>query len=357
MKKEFNSKLVENIIYGLIWLLIFLMPIFFSGYEYQTNWQRVFREWIRFIPFLIIFLLNNSLLIPELLFRKRYQFYVVATIFSVFLITYIGSHSRIFMDFAKQAPLHEFKPPNGRPPPPPRQMQPLHIVFINNIIISFLIVGFNMAIKLSFRWAKNEQERKDLEKEHLQSELNFLKHQISPHFFMNTLNNIHALIDIEKEDAKDAIIRLSKMMRHLLYDAESGKTSLKKEIEFIKTYLDLMKLRFSSKVNIQANFPEDTEDYEIPPLLFTSLLENAFKHGISYQQDSFIDVSITLKDDQLRFNIKNSRHEKKSANIEKGGIGLSNLRKRLNLLYAENFELTISETATDFSVSLLIPVY
>ena len=368
MKKEFNSKLIENIIYSIIWLLIFLMPIFFSGYEYQTNWRRVYHEWIRFIPFFIIFLINNSILVPKLLFEKRYNYYLFATFFMVLIIAYLGSHSRMFIDFIEQSPPDDIMPRDdfrsplefGRPdrggPPPRRQVQPWHVVFFNNVIISFLIVGFNAAIKLSFQWAKNEQEKKELEKEHLQSELNFLKHQISPHFFMNTLNNIHALIDIEKEDAKDAIIRLSKMMRHLLYDAEKEKSNLKKEIEFIKSYLDLMRLRFSSKVKIKTSFPENTDAFEIPPLLFTSLLENAFKHGISYQTDSFIDVTIELKNRLLQFSIANSKHQKSLVDIEKGGIGLSNLKKRLNLLYGKSYELTISDGMNEFFVTLIVPL-
>ncbi len=363
MKKEFNSKFVENIIYTLIWSLIFLMPIFFSGYEYEVNWRRVFHEWIRFIPFLLIFLINNSLLIPKLLFEKKYQAYIISTILAVLLIAYLGSHTRIFIEFFEKAPPGRFVQPERllSPPrfdrPPPQQVQPWHVMFFNNVIVTFLIVGFNAAIKLSFQWAKNEQEKKELEKVHLQSELNFLKHQISPHFFMNTLNNIHALIDIEKEDAKEAIIRLSKMMRHLLYDAERGKTTLKKEIEFIRTYIDLMKLRFSSNVKIETSFPANINDEEIPPLLFTSLLENAFKYGVSYQKESFIEVAIELKDSLLQFSLRNSKHERENKELEKGGIGLSNLKKRLNLLYQDRYDLTISDGLSEFFVNLKIPVH
>jgi uncharacterized protein (DUF2164 family) len=363
MQKEFNSKFVENIIYTLIWLLIFLMPIFFSGYEYEVNWRRVFHEWIRFVPFLLIFLINNSLLVPKLLFENNYRAYIISTILAVLLIAYLGSQTRIIIEFFEKAPPRRFVQPEGfRPPPgldrpPSQQVIPWHVMFFNNVIVTFLIVGFNAAIKLSFQWAKNEREKRELEKVHLQSELNFLKHQISPHFFMNTLNNIHALIDIEKEDAKEAIIRLSKMMRHLLYDAERGKTTLKKEFEFIKTYIDLMKLRFSSNVKIQINFPDNISDEVIPPLLFTSLLENAFKYGVSYQKESFIEVAIELKDGLLQFSLRNSKHENDKDELEKGGIGLSNLKKRLNLLYGDRYDLTISDGLSEFFVNLKIPVH
>lgn len=362
MRKEFNSKLIENLIYSLIWLIIFTMPVFFSGYEHETNWRRVFHEWIRFIPFLLIFLANNSLLIPGLLFDKKYKGYILMVFLAVISISFLGINTHLITNLiGPTQPGKLFTQDNFMPPPnefsrPPMQIptQPRHVMFFNNAVISFLIVGFNAAIKVSFRWAKNEQEKKELEKEHLQSELNFLKHQISPHFFMNTLNNIHALIDIEKEDAKEAIIQLSKMMRHILYDAEKGKTSLAKEIEFIKTYINLMKLRFSNDVKIETSFPENINDEELPPLLFTSLLENAFKHGISYQEKSFITINLELKNNLLQFNMYNSKHEKKE--VEKGGIGLTNLKKRLDLLYGNNYDLTISDGLSEYFVNLVIPV-
>lgn len=357
MKHNFNSKLVENIIYSLIWMLIFLMPVFFSGFEYKTNWNRVFSEWIRFMPFLIIFLINNRLLVPKLLFQKRYQNYLIATIITVVIISLLASsYSRLLIDIINRPMKLEFRGFEQGPPPSLRIPQPWHIVLMNNIIISLLIAGFNTAIKLSFQWAKDQQDIRELEKEHLQTELSFLKHQISPHFFMNTLNNIHALIDIEKEKAKDAIIRLSKMMRHLLYDSDLGKTSLEKEIEFIKSYLDLMKLRYSNQVRIYTSFPENTDDYKIPPLLFTSLIENAFKHGVSYRNDSFIELSIKLENNQLNFVLINSKHKKMEIKNEPGGIGLFNLKKRLNLLYPGEFELKIDDKSDEFCVNLVIPL-
>jgi len=358
MKQKFDSKQVEIIIYSLIWMLIFLMPVFFTGNEYRTDWNRVFNEWIRFIPFLLIFLINNTLLVPKLLFEKKYQNYLISLITIILLVSLIASwYNKMLSDL-----IHGFARPEIRRfrqqlPPPPVVPQPWHIVFINNIIISFLIAGFNTAIKLSFQWAKDQQDKRELEKEHLQTELSFLKHQISPHFFMNTLNNIHALIDIEKEDAKDAIIRLSKMMRHLLYDSEQGQTSLNNEIDFIKSYLELMQLRYSSKVVIKTSFPEKTDDYKIPPLLFTSLIENAFKHGVSYRNDSFLNLSIKLENNYLHFNLINSINKNEHLGNMPGGIGLANLKKRLQLIYGYKYEFSISNSEKEFHVNLKIPVY
>ncbi len=151
------------------------------------------------------------------------------------------------------------------------------------------------------RWSKLEQEKTLLEKENVQNQLAFLRNQVSPHFFMNTLNNIHALIDVDTEEAKEAIIKLSKLMRHLLYDSQAELVPLAKEMEFIQSYINLMKLRFSEKVKINLSIPDQLPDKSIPPFLFTSFVENAFKHGISYQNSSFIDIVFLYKPDN--FNI------------------------------------------------------
>jgi LytS/YehU family sensor histidine kinase len=182
----------------------------------------------------------------------------------------------------------------------------------------------------------------------------FLKNQVSPHFFMNTLNNIHALIDIDAEEAKDSIIKLSKLMRHLLYDSEEKLTPIKKEVEFIQSYIELMRLRFTDKVNIVVDIPEDIPDKSIPPLLFTSLLENAFKHGISYNQISFVKIVMSFSENRLNFIIENSNHPRDRE--ASSGIGIENTRKRLSLLYKDNFDLEILEEKEIYKVNLSIPL-
>ncbi len=197
-----------------------------------------------------------------------------------------------------------------------------------------------------------ERIKQELEKENLETKLDFLKYQLSPHFFMNTLNNIHSLVDISSEKAKDSIIKLSKLMRYLLYDSAEGKTSMQKEIDFMKNYIELMKLRFSEKVKLDVSLPENTGNIKIPPLLFISFLENAFKHGISYQEESFIIIHLKVSDNKVYFYIKNSNHRKNNHNEK--GIGLDNIKKRLYLLYQNSYELIISDDK-EFIVELTIP--
>jgi sensor histidine kinase YesM len=172
---------------------------------------------------------------------------------------------------------------------------------------------------------------------------------------MNTLNNIHSLIDIDTDEAKESIIRLSKLMRHLLYDSEIEKIPIQKEFDFIKNYIDLMKMRYSDKVAIGFQLPEQVPNKSIPPLLFTSFVENAFKHGVSYKQDSFINIEFSYNGENLTFQVKNSILNNGKDELA-SGIGIENARKRLDLLYGEKYSLEIDESDNEYYVRLSIPV-
>ena len=171
---------------------------------------------------------------------------------------------------------------------------------------SIFLVFFSVGMRVLERHSQTEKLQKELEKEKLNSELAFLKNQISPHFFFNTLNNIYSLISINAEDSQKAVLRLSKLMRYLLYDSEHGNTKLSNEIDFMNNYIDLMKLRMSNKISLTVSFPEKYEDINIPPLIFIPFIENAFKHGISYREKSFIDISMTAEKESVRFKCTNS---------------------------------------------------
>jgi len=194
-----------------------------------------------------------------------------------------------------------------------------------------------------------------MEKEKLNSELAFLKNQISPHFFFNTLNNIYSLISINAEDSQKAVLKLSKLMRYLLYESEQGKTMLSSEIDFMNNYIDLMKLRMSEKVKLTVTFPEKYEDRNIAPLLFVPFIENSFKHGISYREKSFINISMEININSIIFKCVNTVPKGKENNdTDYNGIGLENVRKRLNLLFPGNHDLKISTSDNEFGILLEI---
>jgi len=234
--------------------------------------------------------------------------------------------------------------------PPFREMH-----FFNYAMTSLFMVFFSLGMRVLERHSQTEKLQKDLEKEKLNSELAFLKNQISPHFFFNTLNNIYSLISINAEDSQKAVLKLSKLMRYLLYDSEHGNTMLSNEIDFMNNYIDLMKLRMSNKISLSVSFPEKYDDINIPPLIFIPFIENAFKHGISYREKSFIDISMTTTKESISFRCANSMVKAREENEpDHSGIGLGNVTKRLNLLFPGKHDIKINKSETEFEVLLHI---
>lgn len=222
------------------------------------------------------------------------------------------------------------------------------------ILMGILIILANVGAKVYFQYRKRELRMEMLQKENLDQQLQYLRYQINPHFFMNTLNNIHALVDIDPEQAKSSILELSRMMRYILYEGDKPTIPLSKETEFLKHYIYLMRIRYSDSVIIDLDLPEECGNVEVPTLIFVSFVENAFKHGISYETDSFIRVSMALESGKLIFKCVNSRHGTNQDSYS--GIGQSNVRKRLDLLYGQDYTLHIEEKTEIYDILLVIPV-
>lgn len=368
--KQLNIKNIENFIYLVIWLGIFSVPYFQNRQFDAIHWEKVSSEWIRMTSFLIIFVLNVFILIPKLLFQKKYILYVLISIASIlFIITILQFLIKVSeplgmppMNLGQGMPPMELgakmQPPMGFKLPNAPEQKSFVMVFFDNFIIAILLVAASTSIKIMSQWLNEEGRRKDLEKEQLKTELAMLRHQVSPHFLMNTLNNIHALIDINSGAAKDAVIRLSTLMRYLLYETSHGYTYLKKEIDFIESYIALMKLRFSNKVLINVEVPSNIPEIQIPPMLLISFIENAFKHGVSYQADSFVIFKMEIIEDKLFCSIRNSKHStKEKINKQYSGIGMTNISKSLALLYDKDYKLDVIDSENEFEVQLIIPVY
>ncbi len=371
--KIVNFNYLESITYLVIWLVIFSFPFFQHRNINTVDWKNVSLDWVKMASFCIIFVLNGFILVPKLLFRKKYFPYVGITLLALLLIVGLSISLQIYLTPTEPISMPKMELGPGMPPmelgskmpapmgyrvPEPAEQKSVFMTFTDNLIIAFLVVAAGTTIKLLSQWLNEEGRRKDVEKEQLKTEIALLRHQVSPHFFMNTLNNIHALIDINTETAKDAVIRLSTLMRYLLYDTAQGQTSLKKEMEFIESYITLMQLRYSKKVKISLDIPQQIPDIKIPPMLFISFVENAFKHGVSYQADSFVEFKLEIANNQLKCFIKNSKHKNKEKfDKSYSGIGLSNIRKSLELLFNKNYSLNIQESDKEFEVQLTIPVY
>ncbi len=350
-----DSRKIEFLSYFLIWTFVFSVPYFSERSSVNINWNEVIKNWAHLFGYLILFLFNVYILVPRLLLKKRYVHYFVSISVLILVIVAIN----ILLPGLPHQPRSETNAANGLMPPAlnaPMQKPPI-MAFADNFIICILLVGAGTTIKLMSKWLSEEKLRKDAEKEQLKTNLALLKHQVSPHFFMNTLNNIHTLIEMDTEKAQDAVERLSTLMRYLLYDSAQNTIELKKEIEFIYSFISLMQLRHSDEVEVTVLIPEQIPDIKIPPMLFISLLENAFKHGVSYPKKSYIYFEIQIHEKTLNCIIKNSKHKTIANQFDEyAGIGLENIKKSLNLLYDQDYKLDISDKENEFEVNLTIPI-
>jgi hypothetical protein len=364
-------KIAEQMVYGLIWLVIIFLPIIFWDFGDYHQRKRIIGGWVRIAPFFLIFLIHHVILLPKLLNTGKKTAYFLSSLMLILIVNYLFVFSRVFNEFIYNLFIANNTPMGPGPEGPEHFRGPISMygqgrhfnrlpgaqywIYTSNIFISILMIGFNATLYYTTRWLRDEQKRKEMEKQNMQSQLSQLQNQVSPHFFMNTLNNIHALIDYKKEDAKEAILRLSELMRYVLYDLNEGSTPLKKEIDFLRSYLDLMKLRISESLDLSIKFPSSIPDIKIPPFLFIPFVENAFKHGIGTSGDSFIHILLEISQGNIHFRLHNSKPVSKQESGKYSGIGIENARKRLNLLFNGKHSLQIIEREKDFEVDLVFP--
>ena len=375
-----NQSRQENLIYLVVWSLLFATPLLslylrtMSDDNLSFQWGEVFFIWGKFIIFLLLFLFHNFLLAPLLIHQHKRALYIsaIAIVITGFVFVQMKTHPRPFPDRERReffrGPRPDHEPPHmppefkgGKPAPPFMRKNglgdSLHDIIATVVLL--LMFGANLGAKLYFRTRNDQRKLQELEKQNLEQQLEYLKYQINPHFFMNTLNNIHALVDIDPAKAQDTILELSKMMRFVLYEGDKSGVPLNRELEFIRTYITLMQLRYTDKVKINLDLPTQVPDKTIPPLMLVSFIENAFKHGVSYQHDSFIDIKVELIEPlpqvtHLHFTCRNSKAER--PNEMKGGVGLVNVKKRLDLLYDKNYTLSIKDDTDTYFVELILPL-
>ncbi len=348
----------EQQFYAVAWVAVFaLVPLIlllesFSRPGIGLSWGIVLETWLAILPFFILFLAHNTLAAP-LLAKKQYLPYalVAAVLLLSFALWCLLSHNRPPVPEEGMPPFGGPFGADGRPAPPDgrRPVEPEVMKFVMGV----LVVGVNVGVKAVFNALRSERKVQELKAENMGQQLETLRYQINPHFFMNTLNNIHALVDIDPEKAKESIEEFSKMMRIVLYEGNSRTIPLRQELDYIRHYVSLMRLRYPESVQITLSFPEKDAGAEVPPLLMASFVENAFKHGISYQAGSFVRVSVALEAGQLVFCCTNSLHGSSPAQAH--GLGLENVRKRLDLMYGEAYTLQIEQRPQEYAVMLQMP--
>lgn len=322
----YKNKNITILSHVLVWLVLFSMPYLLSYGQEQEMHRVIAHFWIPLFFSAIIFYLNYFELIDRYLFpKKTLQFILLNTVLiALFLFLKETIEDNFFQDFTKK-----------RLENTERSGPPFKIAIYIQLLTYLAPLFFSVALKSTKRWAKTEAERKEAANFKLKSELQHLHYQLQPHFFFNSLNNIYSLVDISPDQAKSSIHSLSKLMRYMLYETNLEVVPLTKEIDFLKKYIDLMKLRVSDKTRVTYHFPSEETGIQVAPLLFISLIENAFKHGVSATQPSTIDIDMTCNDNTVRFVIENDNLPKKTDDKSGSGIGLVNIEKRLELLYPE----------------------
>lgn len=322
----------------LLWVLLGFILVFYPPLSWGIKLPTAF--WIKHVSIIlllvIIFYSNYLIFTPHLLFKNKRLLFIlwllVALIFGQCLIFLLER----WLDFQTVMA-------NARQGPP------RHDAFIDGftLMFSLLVLGISTTVAAVRQWQLEARLKDELQKQQIASELSFLKAQINPHFFFNTLNNIYALSFSDVELSREALHKLSRMMRYLLYETTQNETSLLQELKFLKDHIELMKLRLQANNQVIYVEPLLSRDYKIAPMLLLPFVENAFKHGIRATRSSEIRIEVSVKQQTLHFRVSNTLQEKISSSLEGSGIGLQNTKRRLNLLYPERHRLAIHKVAND----------
>ena len=293
----------------LLWLIVLSPGLinYFSTHDPALSWGALVVSAYWLMPMVIVYLVNFYVLVPLFYFRRRLWWFIGLNILLVLACNYrfLTTDISTMPDYYQTG-------------------------YSSFMMISLLINVMAIAFALSIRYAMRQQERKQKE---VEAELAWLKNQINPHFLFNTLNNISSLTQIDADEAQDAIMQLSDLLRYAMYESNKPKVRLDGEVEFMRNYINLMKLRCNEMTEVNAQFKIHNAQLEVAPLLFISLVENAFKHGMNSNAPAMIDIRLEQQDDTLVFTCGNTNNPKPTKDRSGSGIGIENTRRRLDLLY------------------------
>lgn len=333
----------------LLWGVIFILPSFFMDSERIFNWRSFMRSLPEMLGFMLVFYTNYFLLIDKFLYKGKTKQFIFYNLLLIVAVAFLMHYGRGMLEILMPELRPRRRMRRGGP-----NMQLLFLV--RNSTSLFLMAGLSVALKMTVRWFEVDSERKELAKAKSEAELQNLKNQINPHFLLNTLNNIYALIEFDPPKAQQAVVDLSKMLRHLLYENNQTFVPLRQEAIFMRNYIELMRIRLPDNVVLTTDFSySETGTTLISPLIFISLIENAFKHGISGEKASFIHISLQeFPEGKVEFISRNSYFPKSESDKSGSGIGLELVGKRLELLYPDSYqwETTIDEDV--YTTMLLI---
>jgi len=324
-----------------IWVSLFFIPFLllepkggFSGYLVRVGTTTILT--------VLFYYLNYQYLIPRFLFTRKFLVYMVVIIGSLIV-------SCVIVDLYYYFVVSFVERWHHRPSP----------VFSRGMWVPLFplltAVAIGISLRLAKEWARIEKERRELQNEKLISELALLKSQINPHFLFNTLNNICSLARKKSDDTEPAVIKLSQIMRYMLTDSRQDKVNLTDEVDYLNNFIELQKIRLGDKVDLTFNISGDISMIQVEPLLLIPFVENAFKHGISYKERSMIRIDLKTDSGGLVFAVENTKPSLRDHyNLEESGIGLKNVRRRLELLYPGKYILDIKDTDSKYQIMLKI---
>ncbi|MBI3134423.1 MAG: histidine kinase [Bacteroidetes bacterium] len=339
-------------IHAFVWMALILIPVVLLP-EDEFRSRFIWREaLIPLILYALIFYTNYFVLIPKYLFNKKYLIFSGINLVQIVVLTFLMFEFLDLFSFQFEPPKFAGELINQKNKPAP----PIALFRTLKALTSFIPVGFAVAVKAVENRHRLDFEKKEIENQNIQSELQHLKFQLHPHFFFNSLNNIHSLVEESKLNAQAAIHDLSGLMRYLLRESGTEKVPLKTEIDFLVKYIQLMEIRQNDRVETTYHFPpSDTLiNYQIYPFLLIPLIENAYKHGIGGKEHAALAFFMEIENERLIFIVENTKFPSNPENQSGSGIGLKNLKKRLALLYREKYKIDIEETEDVFTVQLEI---
>lgn len=328
-----------------IWTFIFwgLPYIVTSG---QMDERLIYRSLGMFLSALIIIPLNLKVLFPTFYFRQKPLQYIFVALIVIISLSFFLVWLRSMID----AP--DFVPPDFQ-----RKNRPSLFYFIGNFFPMLMVLLSSALYETSIVAAQSAQEAAQLKSEKLESELKFLKSQINPHFLFNSLNNIYTLTMLNPDVAGDSVLKLSEMLRYLLYECDAEKVALERELTYLENYITLFSLKDDKPLNIKFDKTNVQPETMIAPLLLIPFVENAFKHSqIEDLENGWINIKLSNDNQQIYFEVKNSLPQNEFAKDKVGGIGLQNVKRQLQLIYPNKHKLNIQKKEGEFSVELNIKV-
>ena len=331
------------------WAIVLLLPTL-AVFVLTQKWENAIATLTMLAYMLrgpiIVYFVNFYLLEPYLWHRKRRSLFVVSNILLVCLANYW-----IFMiDFSKF----------------PMEGEMAYIGFFMGyfiyLLFHFAIIALAVGLHHNMRSRLLKAQLKEEHQKRTEAELAWLKNQINPHFLFNTLNNISSLVQIDADKAQDAIAQLSDLLRYAMYETDKSLVPLKEEVSFMQNYIDLMRLRHNERLTVTTEWPDLSplttphSPLTIPPLLFISLIENAFKHGVSSSRDSFIRIRLSTSPDSITFCCENTNYPKDDQNRSGSGIGIENTRRRLELMYPGRYTWNygVNDDGSEYSSCITI---